>query len=84
MIISAIRDFGIDTQRTEVKAEEFPDADDIVFYEVKMSVDEAFLVTGNIKHFPKNPLVVTPTEMVEILSKKGLISERSFSGEKRA
>lgn len=73
MIISAIRDFGIDTQRTEVKAEEFPDADDIVFYEVKMSVDEAFLVTGNIKHFPKNPLVVTPTEMVEILSKRGLI-----------
>lgn len=73
MIISAIRDFGVDTQRTEVKGEVFPDSDDIVFYEVKMSMDDAFLVTGNIKHFPKNPLVVTPAEMVEILSKRGLI-----------
>lgn len=73
MIISAIRDFGVDTQRTEVKGEVFPDSDDIVFYEVKMSMDDAFLVTGNIKHFPKNPLVVTPAEMVEILTKRGLI-----------
>ena len=24
-----------------------------MFYEVKMSKDDAYLVTGNIKHFPK-------------------------------
>lgn len=71
MVISIIRDFGINAQRKEVKGLPFPDADDIVFYEVKMSRDDAYLVTGNKKHFPKNSMVVTPAEMVEILSGKG-------------
>ena len=35
--------------------------------EVTLSKDDAYLVTGNIKHFPKKPFVVTPAEMVEIL-----------------
>ena len=43
------------------------DADDVVFYEVALSKEDAFLVTGNTKHFPKNPIVVTPAEMLEIL-----------------
>ena len=46
----------------------FPDPKDIVFYEVAMYKDVAYLVTGNIKHFPKKPFVVTPAEMVEILN----------------
>ena len=45
----------------------FPDPKDVVFYEVAMSKDDAYLVTGNTKHFPKKPIVVTPTEMLEIL-----------------
>jgi len=45
----------------------FPDAKDMVFYEVAISKDDAYLVTGNIKHFPKKPIVVTPAEMLEIL-----------------
>ena len=73
MVISVIRDFGLNTHRKETKGISFPDADDIVFYEVKMSREDAYLVTGNMKHFPMSPLVVTPTEMVEILTKKGLI-----------
>lgn len=72
-IIGAFKDFGLDTDRTQVDAKDFPDSDDIVFYEVKMSVDDAFLVTGNVKHFPKEPFVVTPAEMVEILRDRGLI-----------
>ena len=28
---------------------------------------DAFLVTGNGKHFPKKPFVVTPAELVEIM-----------------
>ena len=52
------------------KDEAFPDPKDIVFYEVKMSKEDAYLVTGNIKHFPKNPFVVTPKEMVEIIDSK--------------
>lgn len=45
----------------------FSDLDDVVFYEVAMSMDGTYLVTGNIKHFPINSMVVTPAEMVEIL-----------------
>jgi len=45
----------------------FPDPKDVVFYEVAMSKDDAYLVTGNTKHFPKKPIVVTPAEMLEIL-----------------
>lgn len=44
-------------------------ASDIVFYEVSLSKDGAFLVTGNIKHFPQKSFVITTTEMVELLEK---------------
>jgi putative PIN family toxin of toxin-antitoxin system len=51
----------------------FPDPKDVVFYEVAMSKDDAYLVTGNIKHFPKKPIVVTPAEMLEILQREGIL-----------
>ena len=54
-------------------AEKFPDPKDIVFYEVAMSKEDAYLVTGNKKHFPDTPIVVTPAEMVEILKEHGLL-----------
>ena len=47
-----------------------PDPKDIVFYEVVMEqrkTDDAYLVTGNLKHFPSSPYIVTPREMLEIL-----------------
>lgn len=44
-----------------------PDPKDIVFYEVALSKEDAYLVTGNTKHFPKKPIVVTPAEMMKIL-----------------
>lgn len=51
----------------------FSDPKDVVFYEVAMSKKDAFLVTGNQKHFPKSPIVVTPAEMVEILKLRHLL-----------
>ncbi len=65
--INAFLRYGLNLERTEVKGEVFPDPKDVVFYEVRMSKEDAYLVTGNMKHFPKNPLVVTPAEMVDIL-----------------
>lgn len=50
--------------------EVFPDLDDAVFYEVALSKEGAFLVTGNLRHFPKSPIVVTPAEMIRILEEK--------------
>lgn len=47
--------------------EPFPDPDDIVFYEVSLSVEDSYLITGNLKHFPKNGHVVTPAEMLQII-----------------
>lgn len=73
-LVSVFVEYGIDTPRTSVENEYFPDADDIVFYEVAMSVDDAYLVTGNLKHFPKKCFVVTPLQMVEILDKRGISS----------
>ena len=60
--------------------EELPDPKDIVFYEVALSVEDSYLVTGNIKHFPKKPFVVTPAEMLQIIQemkspKSGILSE---------
>ena len=66
--ISVFEQLGLNLERTEVTDEVFPDPKDIVFYEVKMSKEDAYLVTGNIKHFPQKPFVVTPAEMVEILN----------------
>ena len=51
----------------------FPDQKDVVFYEVAMSKEDAYLVTGNTKHFPKKPIVVTPAEMLEILQREGFL-----------
>lgn len=65
--ISAITTYGLNIERTKVEDEIFPDLKDVVFYEVKMSKEDAYLVTGNIRHFPKTPFVVTPREMVEML-----------------
>lgn len=46
------------------------DSKDMVFYAVlmeKRKEEEAYLVTGNLKHFPVKTFVVTPREMLDIL-----------------
>lgn len=68
--LSAITNYGLNLERTPDADESFPDPKDLVFYEVKMSKDDAYLVTGNTKHFPKKTFVVTPREMVHILAKQ--------------
>ena len=70
-LIRTMMDKGIMMERI-ISGETFPDASDAVFYEVALSKDGAYLVTGNTKHFPKKPIVVTPAEMLEILEGKGI------------
>lgn len=57
---------GIHLNPTESQ-ETFSDEDDRVFYEVALSKEEGYVVTGNTKHFPKSPIVVTPAEMMQII-----------------
>ena len=66
IIIEFIREYGIESNRMPYN-DEMPDEDDRVFYEVALSKDDAYLVTGNLKHFPTTPIVVTPAEMLEII-----------------
>lgn len=46
---------------------EMPDEKDRPFYEVSLSREDSFLVTGNLKHFPVTPQVITPAQMVSIM-----------------
>ena len=68
-LIDLLRESGIFLEKTATE-EDFPDPDDAVFYEIVMTardVTDAYLVTGNIKHFPTKPFVVTPREMLDII-----------------
>lgn len=65
-LIGFIMEIGVDTERTKYD-ELMPDEDDRVFYEISLTVEDSFLVTGNLKHYPKVRKVVTPSELIEIL-----------------
>lgn len=71
VFIEGIIDRGIFVDVGSVD-EIFPDPKDIVFYEVAMEGrkenDETYLVTGNLKHFPVKSFIVTPKEMLEIVT----------------
>ena len=68
-LMNFIRKKGVAAERTSVDTL-FIDESDRVFYEVALSEEDSFLVTGNLKHFPAEPRVVTPAEMIEILEKE--------------
>lgn len=55
---------------TQPTNEALPDPDDAVFYEVVMAAQDkenAYLVTGNLKHYPVKSFIVTPREMLDII-----------------
>lgn len=59
--------FYVDAESVDI---ELPDPKDRVFYEVVMEErkqEDAYLVTGNIKHFPNEPFIVTPRQMIDII-----------------
>lgn len=72
-ILTKFKEDGIDPGRTPSE-EEHPDPTDQVFYEVSLSVEDAYMVTNNKKHFPQTPRVVTPSEMILILTEAGIIA----------
>ena len=69
-VLEAIRQFGVEVMPIPT-GEILIDMDDLVFYEVAMEKcdDDAYLVTGNQKHYPVRDFIVTPAEMLEILRK---------------
>ena len=71
-LLSAVEQFGILVQPSP-SGITLPDMKDLPFYEVVLEKrtenDDAYLVTGNTKHFPVKPFVVTPRELLDILNR---------------
>lgn len=65
-LISFIIENGMESSRVNY-AESMPDEDDRVFYEIAMSKEDSFLVTGNLKHYPASPRVITPEDFINLI-----------------
>ena len=66
-IVGFIRDHGLRCSRLAYLST-LPDEKDRVFYEISLSVDQSYLVTGNLKHYPSTPKIVTPAEIIQIIN----------------
>ena len=72
-VIEALTDMGefINPDSIDIT---LSDSEDVIFYEIVMEkrkkTDNAYLVTGNTKHFPVQRFVVTPREMIDIILEK--------------
>ena len=69
--LNYFKKYGLYVDRLTTE-EVLPDPKDIVFYEVCMAKreEDSMLVTGNMKHFPEKPFIVTPNELLEIINKQ--------------
>ena len=67
-VLEAVRQYGVEVFPQPTGAV-LIDMDDLVFYEVAMEKreDNAYLVTGNQKHYPFRDFIVTPAEMMKIM-----------------
>lgn len=70
MLLSTIEKYG-ERIVPAPTGELLPDMKDLPFYEVvvEKQEDDAYLVTGNIKHFPTKPFIVTAKEFLDILNR---------------
>ena len=71
IVLMAVKEFGIEVF-PQPTGEIWVDMDDLIFYEVVMEKrsDNAYLVTGNQKHYPIRDFIVTPAEMIKILQEE--------------
>lgn len=70
MLLSILH-FGLRVDPAKTNAV-LPDMKDLPFYEVVMEKQDkgAYLVTGNLKHFPKEPFIVTARQFIDIMDGK--------------
>lgn len=71
-VLDAVRQYGVEVFPQPTGAV-LIDMDDLVFYEVAMEKrdDDAYLVTGNQKHYPFRDFIITPAEMMAIIETTG-------------
>ena len=70
-ILSSLEKYGVLIEPSAT-GKILPDMKDLPFYEVVMEKREenAYLVTGNLKHFPSEPFIVTARQMLDIMDGK--------------
>ena len=71
-LIAALEQFGMPVEYSPTGIV-LPDKKDLPFYEVVLESrkkNDSYLVTGNKKHFPEEQFIVTPRELLSILSEK--------------
>ncbi len=70
-LVKTIEKYGEMVEPTP-SGEILPDMKDLPFYEVVLEKQEedAYLVTGNMKHFPEKVFVVTAKEFLDIINQK--------------
>ena len=70
LVLTAVKKFGVEVF-PQPTGEIFVDMDDLIFYEVAMEKrdDDAYLVTGNQKHYPIREFIVTPAEMMDLVGR---------------
>ena len=69
-IINTVKQYGVEVF-PQPTGEILVDMEDLIFYEVAMEKrdDDAYLVTGNKKHYPIRDFIVIPSEMMAIIEK---------------
>ena len=67
-VLNAVRLYGLEVF-PQPTGEILIDMDDLIFYEVAMEKrnDDAYLVTGNQRHYPLKHFIVTPAEMMKMI-----------------
>ena len=78
-LLSAVEKFGVLVEPAP-SGVILPDMKDLPFYEVVLEKreDNAFLVTGNLKHFPAEPFIVTAREFLDILNGEHSLKMRDW------
>lgn len=68
-VLHSIRHYG-KTVNPKPTGEILADADDLIFYEVTVEKreDNAYLVTGNQRHYPTKNFIISPAQMMKILN----------------
>ena len=67
-LLAAVEMFGVLVEPDD-SVVSLPDEKDVPFYAAALATRRAgsFLVTGNIRHFPNEPFVVTPRAFIDLL-----------------
>ncbi len=69
-ILLAIENFGTLKDVEENDSIVLPDMKDAPFYRLFAKKDGAYLITGNIKHFPQDPRILTARQFIDNLKSK--------------